>query len=422
MTTAIVSFFFRLCSKFDNQTTKKLRWASLFNIECWLFFCCLRPSREAMKHKSSKRAISNKQCSRDPTCETQTRRFSSSSTPTVSNRRQSTDQVELGSSTVQADSRNPCFKANLTLKSQKLLKRDLLRCSDQRPTCLGSQILPTLRSPHPSLHKRSTQSSSVDRLRTTRRRSLFVNTGLSCLGAERIGPWPDTTIGRLRSDGTEFLQPLKICHSLKKPRVCSPKSSTGSSENTEKFKFYSSTDNYIEEYRKQKGYRLETTSKGQGKFRPVSNTELEVDHTSPAENTTTIDSSTKSVSDSLPLPMTDLSLAQARLNRSIHDLAELANNPPSIPSLTKILSEPYYIHNFPAIAMRNGHLRPARHPPHHPIVVQQSTALPRLTGSSLNYINSLGSVEKPFPTGTKASMATQSKLFFIQARRKKRYC
>lgn len=374
-----------------------------------------------MKHKSSKRAISNKQCSRDSTCETQTRRFSSSSTPTVSNRRRSTDRAELGSSTARSDSRNPCFKANLTLKSQKLLKRDLLRCNDQRPTFLGSQILPIPHTQHPSLHKRSIQSSSVDRLRKTRRRSLSVNTGLSCLGADQIGPWPDTTIGRLGSDGARFLQSLKTCHSLKKPRVCSPKSYTGSSENTEKFKFYSSTENYIEEYRKQKGYRLETTHKSQGKFRSVSNTELEVDHSSPAENTTTIDSSRKSTSDSLSLPMTELSLAQARLSRSIHDLAELANNPPSIPSLTKILSEPYYIHNFPAIAMRNGHLRPARHPPHHPIVVQQSTTLPRLTGSSLNYINSMGSVEKPFPTGTKASMANQSKLFFIQARRKKRY-
>jgi hypothetical protein len=177
-----------------------------------------------MKHKSSKRAICNKQYPRDSTSETQTRRFSSSSTPIVSNRRRSTDQGDLETSTLQLDSRNACFKANLTLKSQKLLKRDLLRCSDQRPTFLASQILPKPRIEHPSLHKRSTESSSVDRLQTIRRRSLSVNTGHSYHGVDRIGPWPDTSIGRLRSDGAEFLQPLKICHSLKKPRVGSPKS------------------------------------------------------------------------------------------------------------------------------------------------------------------------------------------------------
>ena len=375
-----------------------------------------------MKHKSSKRAISNKQYLGDSTCEAQTRRFSSSSTPAVANRRRSTDRVELGTSAGPLDSRNACFKANLTLKSQKQLKRDLLRCGDQRATFLGSQILPTPRTQHTSLHKRSTESLSVDRLPVIRRRSLSVNTGLSYPAAARIGPWTDTTISQLCSDRAAFLQPLKICHSLKKPRVSSPKSYTTSSDNSEKFKFHSSTQSYIDEYRKQKGYQIEIPVQSQSKIRSAFRTQPGVTHPSAVESNAPIALNGKSGSDLLPLPTTDLSLAQARLSRSIHDLAELANNPPSIPSLTKILTEPYYIHNFPTIAMRNGHLRPTRHPPHHPLIAQQSIALPCLTGSSLNYLNSINSLEKPFPTGTKASMQNQSRLFFIQARRKKRYC
>ncbi|CAF3663937.1 unnamed protein product [Rotaria sp. Silwood1] len=206
-----------------------------------------------MKRKSSKRSILNKN----------SKHLSNSLTPIIDVTTISSNQVDLGIGTAHLDSHTPCLKANLILKSQKALKRDLLRCSDQRPSLLGSHTLQPPRIHPGSQQVHTASSSSSDHQQPKRRHSLSMNSRTFYATIDRIGPWPDVSISRLRSDGNELLRPLKNFRNLKNPRVFSPKYYAGLNEATSKFIFYSSTRSYIDEYRKQKGYVLGTQKTSQ---------------------------------------------------------------------------------------------------------------------------------------------------------------
>ena len=205
-----------------------------------------------MKHKSSKRTIPPKQ-THHRSYQTQTRR---SSIPIEHTRRISPNQTDLGSGTAHLDAHTLCLKPNVCFRSQKLLKRDLLRCSNQRPSLLGVQ---TLFQP-PRHHHASQQTHSVASSSSTsssfdrRRRSLSVSSHTFSATIDRIGPWPDVSINRLRSDGNDLLRPLKNFRNSKNPRLFSPKYYAALNDN--KFQFHPSNRTYIDEYRKQKGYLL----------------------------------------------------------------------------------------------------------------------------------------------------------------------
>jgi hypothetical protein len=392
-----------------------------------------------MKHKTSKRSISNKnhQQPQHLSYNTQTRRFSTSLTPIIDTSRISPNKIDLGIGTVHLHSHIPCLRANLTLKSQKLLKRDLLRCSDQRPSLLGSHTLQPPRMHHGSqqMHTLASPSMSLplNQHQPTRRHSLSVNSRTFYATIDRIGPWPDISISRLRSDGNELLRPLKSFRNLKNPRVFSPKYYAALSENTSKFKFHSTTRTYIDEYRKQKGYLLGARTISQGapshsllSSLPIQQSDDEQPSVVGTFSVGIAEMNNDTAKDRTILSTTDLSLPQNNQTKSTNDLSEYMNTSPSIPSVTKIFNEPHHINNFPTIPMRNGHLRPTRHPPHHSIVAQQTQhqqaiTLPSLTASSLHYISSMTSVEKAYSNNKKSSPQNQSKLIFIDGRQRKRY-
>jgi hypothetical protein len=380
-----------------------------------------------MKHKPSKRSISNKHLS--------TRRLSNSLTPIIDTTI-SHNKVDLGTGTVHLDSHARCLKANFILKSQKALKRDLLRCSDQRPSLLGAHTLQPPRAHHGPQQMYTSTPSSVDHHHqqqpTARRRSLSVNSRTFYATIDRIGPWPDISISRLRSDGNELLRPLKNFRNLKNPRVFSPKYYAALNETTSKFKFHPSTKTYIDEYRKQKGYLLvpRTTSR----VIPLTLSTAVINRQSDMDRNTTIgvfsgggaDLNNGTATDKSILSTTDISVPQNGHIRSANDASEHMNTPPSIPSVTKKFYESNHTTNFPTIVMRNGHLRPTRHPPHHAIIAQQTQhqqaiTLPSLTASSLHYISSMSSVEKTYTNSKKQSTPNRSKLFLIDGRQKKRY-
>jgi hypothetical protein len=379
---------------------------------------------DRMKHKSSKRSISNKHLS--------TRRLSNSLTPIIDTTI-SHNKVDLGTGTVHLDSHARCLKANLILKNQKALKRDLLRCSDQRPSLLGSHTLQPPRIHHGSQQMHTSTPSSVDHHQPpARRRSLSVNSRTFYATIDRIGPWPDVSISRLRSDGNELLRPLKNFRNLKNPRVFSPKYYAALNETTSKFKFYPSTKAYIDEYRKQKGYLLAPRTTPQVISVNLSSSvpirQLDDDQFSATGMFSGggADLNNGTATDKSILSTTDISLPQNGHIKSLNDTSEHMNTPPSIPHMSKNFYEPHHITNFPTIAMRNGHLRPTRHPPHHAVIAQQTQhqqaiTLPSLTASSLHYISSMSSVEKAYSNSKKTSTPNQSKLFLIDGRQKKRY-
>ena len=290
-----------------------------------------------MKPKYSKRIPSNK---------TQRRTSMSSIFPGEPAARHNTYPIDMS---------HNCFKANLILKTPKLIKRDLLRSNESRFVQIR-------------------RSQSADAVLSTRKIDL-------------LGPWNENSHSSLTSKKRDVSRPLKNLPVWKNSQSSSPK--LLENENST---FESSIDMSIEQYRKNKGYRLELNATKTGK------------------------------------PPTNKVKEQPLINKSNVDfIDQTTNTSPSIPSVTKIISVPYYIHNFPSITMRNGHLRSTRQPPHHPpLVAQQAVALPALTGSSINYLNTLNSTEKSLSNASKTSSSSslsssQSKLFFIHGRKKKRY-
>ncbi|CAF0725006.1 unnamed protein product [Didymodactylos carnosus] len=161
-------------------------------------------------------------------------------------------EIQLGCGTAHLDQSN-CLRTKLNLKSEKQLKRDLLRVTDQRPSLLGSQ---TLHPPRLFPTNRKIGNESLNRTLGDRHRSSssLSNINVNSTAVDRVGPWPDQTIDRLYNN--ELLRPLKNFRNRQNLRLFSPKYYAAIGEQQNKFKFYSNTKSYIDEYRKRKGYVL----------------------------------------------------------------------------------------------------------------------------------------------------------------------
>lgn len=281
--------------------------------------------------------------------------------------------TEPAAASTQFDMTETCFKANLCIKSHKLLKRDLLRGSDSRHAHF------TIVSAH---HRRSRSADAI----------------LSSPKIDPFGPWTNLHHSSLPTKKRDFSRPLK--------------NSRLSKISNETSTFESSMEMSIEQYRKNKGYRLEIPRKAASSASIIS--------TDTDRGTSRLPSNDTLRSSSQEALISSSSLGQNKLLKSPTDPLDHSSASPSIPSLTKILSVPYYIHQFPPVPMRNGHLRPTRHPPHHPLVVPQTVTLPALTGSSINYLNTLNS-NGSTSTKTSSSSLSQSKLYFVHGRKKRKY-
>ena len=368
-----------------------------------------------MKHKSSKRSIYNKHRSYQP----QVRRSSISVDLT---RSISPNQIDLGIGTAHLESQTLCLKPNVSLRSLKLLKRDLLRCSNQRPSLLGLQTLQPSRHHHHhhglqqthSMASSSSTSSSFDR----RRRSLSVTSHTFNATIDRIGPWPDVTINRLRSDGNELLRPLKNFRHPKNPRLFSPKYYASLNENANKFQFHPNTRTYMEEYRKQKGYLLIPLSRQkQPTSTSLSSLKLIDDDQVSVVGTISADRENSSARERSELTTTNLTLSTRGMTKSADDLTSYNNN-------NTISHEPFIsltknqLNIFPALSIRNNpqqHLRPIR-----PALQQHAITLPAISKTSIRYLNSINSVEKAYAHGKKAAKENQSKLYLLDGRPRKR--
>ncbi|CAF3128905.1 unnamed protein product [Rotaria sp. Silwood2] len=375
-----------------------------------------------MKHKFSKRSISNKQ-SQHRSYQTQTKRLA---TPIDHVRTKTPNNIDLNTESVPSDSLSPCLKPIVPLKSQKLLKRDLLRCSNQRPSILGPQILQQPRIHHGfqqthsvalSSTSSSTSSSSLDRHHVPRRRSLSLNSHTLYPTTNRIGPWPDSTINRLILDDNDLSRPIKKLRNIKNPRVFSPKSLSSLTDNTGPFKIYPSKHTYIEEYRKNKGYVLNLNSISQGTSLSLSSSSSQLQESDDDQlsiiGTYSGGGATgnNTIIERTNLSTTNLSSMTRTIIKSTDIMIDNTNRSPLISSVINQL------HMLPSIPMRNSnYFRASRRTKHHPNIT-----LPALTNSSIGYLNSMNSVEKLYGNNKKSSTENPSKLFFMTGRPKKRY-
>jgi len=338
-----------------------------------------------MKHKSTKRSISNKQI-----------HHRSDVDQIIS-----TNPIDLGTGTAHLDSITSCLKPHHLSKSQKLLKKELLRCSNQRPSLLGPQTLQPPRI-HPrsqqnlSIASSSSTSSSTDRRQQRRRRSLSVHSRTFHATIDRIGPWPDISIGRLQTDGNDLLRPLKNFRNPKNPRLFSPKYYSGLNEHTSKFKFHSSQRTYMEEYRQQKGYLLtprpnkkpQTTS-----LRSLTSSSKQIDD----------DQLSTSV---LDRDRSDISMTSRGLTKSADDLLTNRNNHHSLSADQS--------NTLPALSIRNTNTyRSIRQSQH-------SFTLPAIS-TSFQYLHSMNSVDKTYNLNKKSSKKNESNLIILDGRQKPRY-
>ncbi|CAF0741644.1 unnamed protein product [Adineta steineri] len=410
-----------------------------------------------MKHKTSKRSNSNKYPQNNISLQVQTRRLSDSSTGANDLRAKSlTNKPPDGSTGTDCfDSNTLCFKSNLELKSQKVLKRDLLRCSDQPPSLLGSHTLHT-----PGIHHGSQQmhaltlvsnSSSINHGQSMRRRSFSADPHLSHITHDRLGPWPDIGINRVASAGNE-LNPMKNCRTMKNSRAFSPKYFTALNDNTSKFKYHSSSETYIDEYRKQKGYFLDlNTIKFLSRSFLLQQQQQQQQQKSDEEklpSTDTLNNGIKTnndisadriiveetdrkiapATDRLTASTTDLSAKSNLLSKSSNNMFEHMVVPPSIPTFSKVYHESHQISSFPALSLRHPHLRSIRHSNQNNAAIQQSqqqqqqqtVSLPPLSSSSLQFISGINSADRFYSNNRKPSIQNHSKLFLFDGRHKKR--
>ncbi|CAF0745511.1 unnamed protein product [Adineta ricciae] len=388
-----------------------------------------------MKPKTSKRSSSNKQQQNNTSPPNRSRRLSNSSTGVLETQGKSSTKTSSCTESNCLDTNTSLCKASLLLKSQKVFKRDLLRCSDQRPSVLGSHILQTSRIRHESQQPQPTLNHG----QSHRRRSLSADPYLRHTTSERIGPWPDLPAVRTTSAGNDSSNPMKASRNIKNPRVFSPKYYAALMENTVKFRYHTSSEMYINEYRKQKGYLLST--RADAKVLPrvlpiqpsdddeLSVTDILVDKACRAggdalenDTTTTTERTMASTNDQLTESTIDLSSRQNALIKSTNSFTDHPNIPPSIPSLTKSINETHHMSNFSTVAFRNGHLRAIRHPNQHRHHQQQTIVLPPLNPSSLQYLNSMNSTDRYYSNIVrKPSVQNHQKFFLLEGRSKKSY-
>lgn len=374
-----------------------------------------------MKHKSSKRSSSNKQF-HPRAYPIQIRRTSISieiPTALVSNTN------DYNTNTVHVESDTACMKPDVSLRNPRQLKRDLLRCSNQRPTLFGVQTLQTPRHRHHHHHalqqtqshaSSSSTSSSFDR----RHRSLSVHSHTFYATIDRLGPWPDISINRFRSTGNDHLRPLKNFRTNKHPRVFSPKYYAALAENTTQFKFHPSNRTYIEEYRKQKGYVLIPRAPQKQMTLLSISSSLKRDDD---DQLSMVGSFNGEVGSFINRDRTDLSSAHVPLSargitRSADDLLKYHHE--HIPMVTST-SNPGNM--FPSIPNRSNNNNNHQHPLRTIRQAQQQPTihLPAINKTSFRYLNSIQAVEKAYREGKKPPKEHQSKVYLIDGRPKKRY-
>ena len=347
-----------------------------------------------MKHKTSKRS----------TKQSQTRR---SSTSTDHIQTISSNKIDLGTGTVDLDSHTICLKPNVPLKSQKLLKRDLLRCSNQRPSLLGAQTLQLPRITHHG--SQPTHSSLIDHRNVPSHRSLSVNSHTIYPKIDRIAPWPDISINRLCSDENDLLRPIKNYRHSKNPGLFSPKYYASLNDNT-KFIFYPSKRTYIEEYRKQKGYLLNPKSKNTTSLSLSSSTQLLNSDDDQLSTVGTYSGGGDGIVRERSDPSTtNPSLSARGPTKSLEDL-NTYRSPINA-------SVPNHLNILPSVPIRNNNLRSTRHAQ----LQHQTMTLPTLANSSIQYLNNMASFEKSYGNNKKNLRENQSKLYVIDGRQNKRY-
>jgi hypothetical protein len=375
-----------------------------------------------MKNKSSKRILSNKydypqQHRRDHSCDIENAHCSTSSIRIESARNRSIDPIESDCVRTKYDS--PCLEQHRSSKSQRLLKRDLLRCSESRLSLFDRQSL--LFDPIAQC-MRSKCSSLADCQTRIQHRSVSVNLDANQTRTnDRFGPWPDVSICQEKhSNSNDSIRRSKNLRHLRASHHSSI------NDKTTKFKFDCSTELYIDEYRKQKGYMLDVPIMSSPTcllLQPEQQSDVDDQSAAGLSSVTWTDINSRTSSDIMSLSASDISLVQCnKPMKSIIDGADHSNSAPSIPTITKMLRTPYYFHHLPSIAVRNNHFRPIRARPHHPLTATQpSIVLPSLIGSSIQYLNSLTQSDRSHSTSqTKSLSQTPSKLVFIQAQPKKR--
>lgn len=374
---------------------------------------------ERIKHKSSKRSSSNKQF-HPRTYPIQIRRTSISIDIPRTN---SSHPIDCHTENIHVDSDTACLKPHVPLRSQKQLKRDLLRCSAQRPTLLGVQTLQTPRHRHHHHHHPPLQqthslasSSSTASLFDRRHRTLSVHSHTFYATIDRIGPWPDISINRLPT-GNELVRPLKNLRN-KNARLFSPKYYAALAENNAQFKCHASNRTYIEEYRKQKGYVLIPNSTQKQLTLLSMSSSLKRDDD---DQLSAIGSFSGGQGSCIARDRTDLSSARAPLStrgitRSGDDLLDPHDEPVPMVAST---SNPGSL--LPSIPIRNNQNnqppRAIRQSPQQPMI-----NLPPINKTSYRYLNSIQAVEKTYGENKKPSKENQSKVYVIAERPpKKRY-
>ncbi|CAF3925728.1 unnamed protein product, partial [Adineta steineri] len=160
-----------------------------------------------------------------------------------------------------------------------------------------------------------------------------------------------------------------------------------------KFKYHSSSETYIDEYRKQKGYFLDLNTikflsrsflLQQQQQQQQSNEEklpstdtlnngIKTNNDISADRIIVEDTDRKiaPATDRLTASTTDLSVKSNLLSKSSNNMFEHMVVPPSIPTFSKVYHESHQISSFPALSLRHPHLRSIRHSNQNNTAIQQ---------------------------------------------------
>lgn len=367
-------------------------------------FFILRVDR--MKPKLAKRSVPNKN--------TQQRSFPTQTklvpTPHVENDiPSSSNATDVCTETSYSDSSTLCLKPNVPLRTEKVLKRDLLRCSNQRPSLLGLQTLQP-----PRIHPGSQPIHSIAPIalnHTNNKRSSSLSDNPRTLQAtiDRIGPWPDVSINCIHSQGNDPLQPLKNFRHPKNPYSLSPKYYSTLSNHHTKFKFHPSKRSYVEDYRKQKGYflsshpLLQQKSLSTSSLGRIEHLDNDDDDQVSIQGTVSGPSGSFTDRDRTEFSTTNLSIHSRGISKSVDDLVHHINNDHS----------PNNSH-LPSIPLRNNQqFRGIRRDQ------QQLASLPAINPPAYQYVNSTNSIESSYNDNRK--LHHPSKVYFIEGRQQKRY-
>jgi hypothetical protein len=298
-----------------------------------------------------------------------------------------------------SDSHTTCLKPNLPLKSQKLFKRDLLRCSNQRPSLLGPQTLQPLHINNGSQQIPCVELSS-SRQNAQLHCSLPGNAHKLRATIDRIGPWPDISINCLRSDENDLIQPLKTYRNSKNTIFFSTKYYATLDGNINKFKFHPSAGSYIEEYRKEKGYLISSCPKSEDI--PLSLSSLVRSQKSDDDQLSTCGTCSRTTGTNSVRNPSDVSTG--RITKSADDAMDN-------------IRSPTISNNLPSISVRNpNQIRLVRG-----TQPQQTILLPTIKTSSFEYLNSKNPIQTVYGGNKKFSKHNQSKLYIIDGRQQKRY-